>query len=64
MQQPGILQPAKADSPSIGHRRFSETCTTDDACTKLRLQESWLSTSMSTKLMDKAKEAQDKAKAE
>jgi hypothetical protein len=24
IQQPGILQPAEADSPSIGHRRFSE----------------------------------------
>ena len=24
MQQPGILQPAEADSPSIGHRRFTE----------------------------------------
>jgi hypothetical protein len=24
MQQPGILQPAEADSTSIGHRRFSE----------------------------------------
>jgi hypothetical protein len=23
MQQPRILQPAEADSPSIGHRRFS-----------------------------------------
>jgi hypothetical protein len=23
MQQPGILQPAEADSPSIGHRRFT-----------------------------------------
>jgi hypothetical protein len=25
MQQPGILQPAEADSPSIGRRRFTET---------------------------------------
>jgi hypothetical protein len=24
MQQPGILQPAESDSPSIGHRRFTE----------------------------------------
>ena len=24
MQQPGILQPAEADSPSIGRRRFTE----------------------------------------
>jgi hypothetical protein len=24
MQQPGILQPAEADSLSIGHRRFTE----------------------------------------
>jgi hypothetical protein len=25
MQQPGILQPAEADSQSIGRRRFTET---------------------------------------
>jgi hypothetical protein len=25
MQQPGILQPAEADSTSIGRRRFTET---------------------------------------
>jgi hypothetical protein len=29
MQQPGILQPAEADSPSIGHRRFTVSTVTE-----------------------------------
>jgi hypothetical protein len=29
MQQPGILQPAEADSTSIGRRRFTETSATE-----------------------------------
>jgi hypothetical protein len=40
MQQPGILQPAEADSPSIGRRRFTEMPAT--AMRLLRPCSAWL----------------------
>jgi hypothetical protein len=36
MQQPGILQPAEADSPSIGRRRFTELA--GALCTRMAIE--------------------------
>jgi hypothetical protein len=41
MQQPGILQPAEADTPSIGRRRFTEQGAAAAAAAAVQQQQQW-----------------------